>query len=112
MSGVWNRSRLEKQLPVVNLSKLVGISKRAFNHATKERRRSLLTPPRQRTPLVRKTMNLEIPGSEFYVWNEANPLAKRNDTDRWYKEFFEAHTSVDAYSKGAQVILGKVMYLE
>jgi hypothetical protein len=94
---------------VFNLDKLVPIGRRAFNHAAKEKRKVYLNPPRKKMPLIVGTTGLKMPGAEFYIWNEANPLAKRNAKDEWYKKFFEAHTSTDCFTKAATALLDKVI---
>ena len=104
--GMWNGIRLNGKLDAVNLDKLVKAGKHAFNHAAKERRKALLTPSRGKTPYVVRAVNLESPGAEFYIWNEANPLTHcRNASDPWYVNFFEEHTSVDVFTQRATEIL-------
>jgi hypothetical protein len=104
--ALWNGCLIDHEMEPVNLDKLIGVAKRAFNHAAKERPRKMVYPPRSRTPLASPTLRLDTPGPEFYVWNEFHPtLPKTNAADPWYMNFYDTHTEVDVFTQKAALIL-------
>lgn len=108
--ALWNGKLVDNQMDPLNLDYLVDVAKRAFNHAAKEKRKVMLNPARRKMPMIIETMHIDSPGAEFFIWNEENPLvAKANKDDLWYKTFFDVHTSKDAFTKGAEAILKKVI---
>jgi hypothetical protein len=108
--GHWNGNLLDAKLDVEDLDKLVGVAKRAFNYATKEKRKTFLRVAANKMSLIKRALDIDTPGAEFFIWNEANPLVQSsNSGDPWYKEFYELHTSVDAFTKSATIMLTKVV---
>jgi len=101
---------IDQHMDPVNLDKLGGIGKRAFNHAATEKRKSFLKPGRGKAPLALPTVNLTtVPGSEFYIWNEGSlTVTQRNTSDPWYRAFFDAHTAVDGFAQKAAQLLNSV----
>lgn len=99
--------RVDQKIHPINLDKLVTIAKKAFNHATKEKRKAMTTAKRGKTPTAVPSLHLEnTAGAEFYTWNESNPLVvQRNATDDWYKNFFESHTEMDPFTAKAKDLL-------
>lgn len=96
-------------MDVEDLDKLVGVAKRAFNYATKEKRKAYLRLGANKLPVIKRALEIDTPGAEFFIWNEANPLVPTsNSGDPWYKEFYELHTSADAFTKSGTLMLTKV----
>lgn len=99
-------------MDVEDLDKLIGVGKRAFNYATKEKRKAYLRVSGNKMALIKRALEIDTPGAEFYIWNEANPLVQRtNSADPWYKEFYEMHTSADAFTKAGTLMLTKVIFM-
>jgi hypothetical protein len=109
-AGLWNGCLMDQRMDPVNLDKLGGIGKRAFNHAATEKRKALVKPGRGKTPAAVPTVKLTtVPGAEFFIWNEASHLVtQRNSADPWYQLFFDCHTAVDGFAKRAALLIASV----